>query len=196
MERVRQRSSQEQSTGFDNEQVSSGTYRAEISGHGWSLAFCFAVKCGLQTSSDQTSPRRWTDWCKPEDRRVVLAELGRCACGDHSRWDRSRGSPPGLPSAPHPAEALLWVPTWLLPSCWPHRSLVLRWCGRRSRSLGRWSCPRCWWCLQSELGGPYSSAVPGECLQSPLPHRSFFSVHRYVALPALTSTPDSFTSGS
>ena len=103
MQRVRQRSSQEQSTGFDNVQVSSGTYRVEISGHGWSLAFCFAVKCGLQTSSNQTSPRRWTDWCKPEDRTVVLAELGRCACGDHSRWDRSRGSPPGPPTQRRPS---------------------------------------------------------------------------------------------
>ena len=97
---------------------------------------------------------------------------------------------PGAPLQDHPPSGgLPWVPTWLLPWCWPHRSPALRWCGRRSPSRGRWSCPRCWWHPRSELGGPCSSAVPGGCLPSPLPHRSFFSVHSCVALPALTSTP-------
>lgn len=54
------------------------------------------------------------------------------------------------------------------PWCWLLQSQARHWCGLHSRSPWRWSFPRCWWCPQSELLSPYSSAGPWGCQQSPL----------------------------
>lgn len=52
------------------------------------------------------------------------------------------------------------------PWCWLLRSQAQRWCGLRSRSPWRWSCPQCWWRPQSEPPSPCSNAGPWGCRQS------------------------------
>ena len=58
--------------------VSGSDYLAGSSGPGWFPAVVPAWRCGPHRTSDQTSPGRWIDWCRPVARKTCYNTWVTC----------------------------------------------------------------------------------------------------------------------